>query len=316
MKILRPVTAVAAFAALALVPAQPSTAQRPAPSPEQRIDRLERQVQQMQRQVFPKGRPADTAGFSDEPAATQSSVVTLDQRLDALERQMADILRQSEENGNTLRGLQADISKVRSDEEQRIGALEQRMNEAAAAAAAAPPVVETPAPAAKPSTTKPSTSKPASTKPKTDAVTTAAPAGGPETAEAAVSDPGEDAYSEGFHLWENGQYDEAISKLRAFTSAYPKHKRVSYANNLIGRALLDKGDARAAANALLANYRSNPGGDRAPDSLYYLGQALMQLGQPGQACKAYEELDAVYGSKVRADLKSLVQAAETKAQCS
>ena len=43
-----------------------SIAQRQAaPSPEQRIDRLERQVQQMQRQIFPKGRPADTAGFSD-----------------------------------------------------------------------------------------------------------------------------------------------------------------------------------------------------------------------------------------------------------
>ena len=55
-----------------------------------------------------------------------------------------------------------------------------------------------------------------------------------------------------------------------------------------------------AANALLANYRSNPGGERAPDSLFYLGQALMKLGQPGQACKAYAELDAVYGAKVRA----------------
>ena len=33
--------------------------------------------------------------------------------------------------------------------------------------------------------------------------------------------------------------------LKAFTAAYPKHRRVSYANNLIGRALLDKGDPRA-----------------------------------------------------------------------
>ena len=62
---------------------------------------------------------------------------------------------------------------------------------------------------------------------------------------------------------------------------------MSYANNLIGRALLDKGDARAAAEALLANYRNNPGGERAPDSLFYLGQALMKLGQTAQACKAY-----------------------------
>jgi len=43
-----------------------AVAQRQQPTPEQRLDRLERQVQQVQRQVFPKGRPADTAGFSDK----------------------------------------------------------------------------------------------------------------------------------------------------------------------------------------------------------------------------------------------------------
>ena len=90
---------------------------------------------------------------------------------------------------------------------------------------------------------------------------------------------------------------------------------MSYANNLIGRALLDKGDARSAANALLANYRSNPGGDRAPDSLYYLGQALLKLGQPTQACKAYDELDAVYGAKIRPDLKKLEADGRAQAQC-
>ena len=66
-------------------------AQRQPPTPEQRFERLERQVNEMQRQVFPKGRPADTAGFPMEPAATQSSVVTLDQRLDAIEKRESDI---------------------------------------------------------------------------------------------------------------------------------------------------------------------------------------------------------------------------------
>ena len=42
---------------------------------------------------------------------------------------------------------------------------------------------------------------------------------------------------QGFHLWEAGQYDQAIAALKAFTAAYPKHRRVSYANNLIGRSL-------------------------------------------------------------------------------
>ncbi|MBV8908600.1 MAG: hypothetical protein JOZ20_06325, partial [Sphingomonas sp.] len=91
----RLIAALAASAAMALVPSTVTAQRQPAPTPEQRLDRLEKQVQQMQRQVFPKGRPADTAGFSDDPAATQSSVVNLDQRLDALEKQMSDLVRAS-----------------------------------------------------------------------------------------------------------------------------------------------------------------------------------------------------------------------------
>jgi TolA-binding protein len=290
-------------AAIALASSS-AIAQRPAPTPEQRIERLEKQVQQLQRQLFPKGRPADTAGFSDDPAATQSSVVTLDQRLDALERQTADMLRQSEENGNRLRGIEADVGKIRTDHEQRLSTLEQRIDTATPAAAAATsdgsPPVSVPTAKAKPQPPKVAaeTSTPTATSP--------VPAG----------DPGEDAYTEGFRLWQSSQYDEAITALRAFTSAYPKHRRVSWANNLVGRALLDKGEPRAAAEALLANYRNNPAGERAPDSLFYLGQALMKLGQPGQACKAYAELDAVYGAKIRPDLKKLETEAKSQAQCS
>jgi TolA-binding protein len=104
--------------------------------------------------------------------------------------------------------------------------------------------------------------------------------------------------------------------LKSFAAAYPKHRRASYANNLIGRSLLSKGQPREAAAAFLGNYRNNPSGERAPDSLLYLGQALMQLGQPGQACKAYQELDAVYGAKIRPDLKKQEADARTQAQCS
>jgi TolA-binding protein len=315
------ITALAASAAVALVPSTALAQRQPQPTPEQRIERLERQVQQMQRQVFPKGRPADTAGFSDDPAATQSSVVTLDQRLDALEKQMTDLVRASEDNGNRLRSVETGLGQLKTDEDQRISALEQRMTEAAAAPqpveAAPEPATPAPAKAKTPAIKSPPAKAPPSKK---SAEATPAPAeGGPAAApaEAApLSDPAEDAYSQGFHQWEAGQYDQAISTLKAFTQAYPTHRRVSYANNLIGRALLDKGDARDAASALLANYRTNPSGERAQDSLYYLGQALMKLGQPGQACKAYAELDAVYGAKVRPDLKKLETDAKSQAQCS
>jgi TolA-binding protein len=302
---------VALSATAVLIPAG-AMAQRQPPTPEQRIERLERQVSEMQRQVYPKGRPADTAGFSDDPAATQSSVASLDQRLDAVERQMADIIRQNEENGHRLQQMASDLAQVRTAQEQRITALEQRMSEAATVAPAEPSASEPPP--GKPTTTKPTTTRPPKTSTKGDAGTTGT---APETASATpAGDPGEDAYSQGFHLWEAGNYDQAIASLRAFTGAYPKHRRVSYANNLIGRSLLSKGDARGAAAAFLANYRNHPSGERAQDSLLGLGQALMQLGQPGQACKAYQELDAVYGAKVRPDIKKQEADAKAQAQCS
>lgn len=312
VKAMRSFTVLAASAAIVLLPSA-ALAQRQAPSPEQRLDRLERQIGQLQRQVFPKGRPADTAGFADEPAATQSSVATLDQRLDALERQMAEMLRMSEENGHRLQSLEASITKVRSDEEQRIQALEQRMSEAATVPATSAPVE--PSLEQRPSGTRMPVGKPAVARPlvvsRNDAGSSSE--AGPQVL---ASDPGEEAYTAGFHLWEAGSFDQAISTLRSFTKTYPKHRRVSYANNLIGRSLLSKGDVRGAAQVFLANYRGNPAGERAPDSLYYLGQAEMQLGQPGQACRVYAEFDAIYGAKARPDLKKQVSEGKAQAQCS
>ncbi|MEO7635710.1 MAG: tetratricopeptide repeat protein [Sphingomicrobium sp.] len=297
MKPLRVISAaLLAFALIAVAPSAPLFAQRPPPTPEQRLERLERQVQQVQRQVFPKGRPADSAGFSDDPAASQSAVITLDQRLGSLERQMADILRQSEENGNRLRTLESDNVRLRGEQAQRLTALEQRLNEAATVAV---PIAVPGPPAAGPKP-KPAPGSPPS-------ATTV-----PGTV---IGDPGEDAYTEGFRLFEQGQYDSAITALRAFTSAYPKHRRVSYANNLVGRALLDKGQPGPAAQALLANYRNLPNGERAADSLYYLGQAQLKLGEPSQACRAYGEAEAIYGAKLRADLKKLIADGKTQAQC-
>jgi TolA-binding protein len=287
--------------ALAVV-APAALAQQRVATPEQRIERLERQLQQVQRQVFPRGRPAETAGFSDEPAATQSSVRSLDERLGAMERQLTDLVRQSEENGHRVQEMQTELGRLRTDQEGRIAALEA----SARAAAVAPPV----AVPADPAPTPPATT----TRPRPAPATSGAAK--PGTGGPAVADAAEAAYDEGYQLWRAGKYDEAIGSLRAFVSAYPRHRRASWANNLVGRAMLDKGQPRAAAEALLSNYRTNPGGARAPDSLFYLGQALMQLGQPAQACKAYAELEDVYGAKVRDELKRLLSPAKSQAQCS
>ncbi len=231
-----------------------------------------------------------------QPAATQASVINLDNRIVALERQISDLLRAEEENGRRISQLELTLQQEREASAQRISTLESRL----AAGSPAPTVTA---------------SEPASEKPK-PAVASTASTPKPVAAVASTdADPAEEAYDAGYQLWKAGKYDEAIGALRAFSSAYPNHRRTSWANNLAGRAMLDKGEARAAAEALLANYRGNPKGERAADSLFYLGQSLMKLDQPSQACKAYGELEAVYGSNMRADLQKMLPTAKTQAKC-
>jgi len=298
------------FASTLILFAPLSTAQAREPAtPEQRIERLERQVRQVQRQVFPKGQPADTAGFSDAPAATQDALSTVTSRLDAVERQMTDLLRTSEENSHRLSVMEADLARLRADNDARFKAIEAGPG---GAGPAAEPATDLPAPAPAPVTPPAPRPRPRAEAPAPGPVATAIPApAGPVDFTAA----GEAAYLAGFDLWSAKKYDAAITQLKAMVATYPGHRRVSWANNLIGRALLDKGQPRAAAEVLLANYRGDPKGERAPDSLFYLGQSLVKLGQLGQACKAYDELTNVYGETIRPALRATIAPARAQAQC-
>ena len=293
------------LAALAFFALTPASAQRRPATPEQRIERLEKQVRQVQKQVFPKGQPADTAGFVDDPAATQESVGALIGRLDSIERAVAELTRTSEENGNRIAVMEAELARLRADQDRRLRAIESSTTAASESAATA----------GETSTATPD-------EPVDDRVEAAPPASRPKVevtrdapTASTTADPGEVAYDKGYNLWTDKKYDAAITALNAMAKAYPEHRRVSWAHNLAGRAMLDKGQPRAAAEVLLANYRRDPKGERAQDSLFYLGQSLIKLGQPSQACKAFAELEDVYGSALRAPLKADLPAAKARAKC-
>ena len=132
---------------------------------------------------------------------------------------------------------------------------------------------------------------------------------------ASPSDAAEAAYMVGYSLWEQRRFSEAQKSLEAVAKKYPAHRRASYARNLAGRAYLDEGKSATAAKLFLENYTSAPNGERAPDSLFYLGQALMKLGKPGDACKAYNELRKTYGTSLRTFLKERLPAARAAARC-
>lgn len=120
----------------------------------------------------------------------------------------------------------------------------------------------------------------------------------------------------GYKLWTEKKYPEAVTALQQVVAKYPKHKRASYAQNLIGRAYMDEGQPDKAAQAFFDSYKKFPRGERAPDSLYYLGQSLVRLGKPAaDVCKVYRELEDVYGAKLSDAMKADVTRAKAQSKC-
>jgi TolA-binding protein len=171
-----------------------------------------------------------------------------------------------------------------------------------------PPVATAPRPGTTPAPTTPA--------PTTAAPRDAARAQKLAAVEKPVSDdPAEDAYLYGYRLWQGQFYPEAEAQLKKVVTTYPKHKRASYAQNLLGRSYLDEGKPSLASIAFYDNYKKMPDGERAPDSLYYLAQALMKLGKPADACKVYGELSDVYEAKIGATMKADIARGRTEAKC-
>jgi TolA-binding protein len=296
---------------LLLSAAVPALAADPAPTTNQRVDRLEKELRAVQRKVFPGGSPAFFEPEIAPPAAAaptgtpaNAPLNELTGRVNALERSLAELTAKIEEDEHRLTILSQQAAKDRGEFDARLKTLETPPAPAPAAAE------ETlPPPPARPIRGKPTKTPPASV----DAE--APPAVDTPVAKPTSGDPGEDAYMAGYKLWADKKYPEAEAALTAVIKKYPKHKRATYARNLLGRAQLDEGKPATAAQTFLANYQSDPHGERAPDSLFYLGQSLTQLKKTDNACRAFDELQDVYGATMSETIKAKLPAARKAAAC-
>lgn len=269
-------------------------------SVEKRVGTLEKQMTAVQRKVFPGADPRFfEAEIAAPPAAgtvpgtpASSPLSDLTARVESLEKQLTTLTGQTEQNGYKLRQLEEQLAKFRGDSEFRLNALEG--NPGAAAAGANPPNPFTPPGAA-------STPAPGAT--------------GAAAKPVPPADAAEAAYSAAYALVVQKRYVEAEGALKDVVAKYPKHKRASYAQHWLGRSYLADGKPAMAVEAFYANYQNNPRGDRAPDSLYWLGQALQKLNKPTEACKVYGELNDVYGTKINTTLKDQVAQARVTAKC-
>jgi TolA-binding protein len=292
------------LATLMLLPSAGALAQT---TVEGRVGRLEQEMQAVQRKVFPDGagkylQPQVTVpqGAIISPGTPASSQVTdLSARVSAVEAQLRSLTGQVEQNSFKLRELEQAFSQYKSGVAAGSGA----------AATSVPSDVSTPTP-------KPATS----TRPVVPTPTKAGVTDARKAAVAAIERPdtsndADDAYNYGYRLWSAKFYPEAQVQLKATVDKYGSTGVASRAHNLLGRAYLDDGKYALASVAFYDNYQKLPKGERASDSLTYLGEALIQLKKLPDACKVYQELNDVYGATLRSELKTLAEKGKARAKC-
>lgn len=291
-------------------------------STDARLKKVETEVRALQRKVFPGG---DGKYFTPEitgPAATPTPapgqpattpVSDLLVRLDAVEAQMARLTGQVEQNTNRIDQLEAKL--------------------AAAAPAPVPVPVEPAGPqptastsdlsamnaAPQPAVLKPS-ARPAELKPAVDTKPVGPSNSRIDAVKAIVkpqtADVADDEYSYGFRLWEAKFYPEAEQQLKLYLEKYPKHARVSWGRNLLGRAYLDDGKPLEAAKWFVQNYQADKRGDRAPDSLLYLAISMKQMKDTKRACIALSEFSETYAAEAAGRLKSVYDTTRNGLTCS
>ncbi len=282
-----------------------------------RVGKLEKEMKAVQRTVFPGGAPVQPEfGAPGTPATAPGSpastpMADLSARIDALEKGLSSLTGQVEQTGFKLRQAEDTMKRL----EARVAALEPAAAAPPATAALVPPVAERPAVAARPA----SMTRPPAPPPLKPTVTAKADPNR-KAAVAAIEmpntgDAAEDAYTYGFRLYAAKFYPEAVTKFKDFMAKYPTHKRASYAQNLLGRSYYDDAKPALASVAFYDNYQKNPKGERASESLYWLGQSLTRLKKLTDACKVYDELRDVYGTKMGADLKAKAIKGRADAKC-
>ncbi|CAN5217222.1 hypothetical protein BH09PSE3_BH09PSE3_09940 [soil metagenome] len=285
-----------------------------------RVGKLEKEMKAVQRSVFPGGTPVqpdivgNTGPTIPSGNAASTPVADLTARVDALEKGLASLTGQVEQNG--YRGRQADEAIKRL--EARIATLEGSGGDAGANDGPPPASVNPPHTSSQTGTPPAALSRPptATSRPpvvKTDPArrTAVAAVEIPSTGDAA-----EDDYTYGYRLYVAKLYPEAEVKLKEFVAKYPTHRRWSYAQNLLGRAYFDEGKPALASVAFYDNYQKAPKGERAAESLTWLGQSLTKLKKLPDACKVYDELQDVYGARLAPDLKAKATKGRADAKCS
>ena len=250
-----------------------------------RLDRLERDLNTLQSQVYRGGSAAAAAGGG--ASLSGDAYGRLDDRISGLESQLRDLNGALEKANFNNSQLQSKLERMQADDDFRFKALETKTGLTSAAAA---PVAAAPgAPAGEP---------PAGGLAPAAGVLSHPPASG-GAAPAPVPPPAvgkspQEQYDRAFAMLRNSDYDGAGKALQAFVSQYPQDPLAGNAMYWLGQIPYSQGQFEQAAVIFLDAYRKYPKSAKAGESLLKVGLAMSSLGKTKEACAALHRFTGEY----------------------
>lgn len=251
-----------------------------------RLDRIEREISDLQRQTYSGGASSGAPVVMDSGASTAD----LQARVVALEEQVRDLNGRLEEANHRAEMLQRNLEAFQQD-------VDLRFRDAGGSSPAAP--------------SGDGAGAQSSVAPDTSAAD--APASGVSTGSAPSVLPNgtpEMQYEFAIDLMKRGQYDKARAAFQEFLQVHPKNALAGNAQYWLGETYYAQNDYKRAGDAFLTGYTTYASSSKAPDSLLKLGMSLAALDNKDAACTVWGEL----GSKFPQASPSVVARAKLERQ--
>ena len=266
-------------------------------SPYERLDRLERDLNMLQRHVY-RGAPAPVL------AADGAAAVNAQLRMDRLEAEMRELTGRFEEYANRIEQLRQRLDQVNSSADLRLSQAPagpgpyatapppgRPAHPGAARGAAAPEPFDDEPGAARPGGPTPiygTLTPPGSPRP--TELASAAAAAAPPAGGALPSGSATEQYNHAFGLLRQANYPAAEAAFKAFVEAHPRDKMAGNAQYWLAETHYARGRYMEAATAFAEGYKRFPQSSKAPDGLLKLGMALARANQKQNACVALAQL--------------------------
>lgn len=270
-----------------------------------RLDRLERDLNTLQSQVYRSGGPtvitSPSAGGGSRASGGSlngDAYSMLDDRISTLENQLRDLTGQVEKANFAASQVSAKLDRMQADNDFRFKDLESKIGEgvggAAPAAAQSSGGARQSAAGEPPSTQGPGSPPGFLGKPSSPALQANAGAPAPSQPPALVGKTSQEQFDYAFGLLRNSDNAGAARAFQAFVAQHPQDPLAGNAMYWLAQISYAQGQYDQAAVTFLDAYRKYPKSAKAGESLLKVGLSMSNLGKKKEACAALSRFSSEF----------------------